>query len=198
MAYLSESDLENFILQDIDSSFSAQITEIITWVEDYINNYCGIDFENSTAEAKYFDGSGNEDLFIGEFQTGQLTEVLVLDSLGNTLATLVKDTDYWEYPYDNTSMKNTLRLCPDGQYSSWPLHNRAAKVTGKFGRSTIPKAVKLAAIKLAAKIINEGLRGGQVASESLGAYSVTYEKLDESAESLGIKEILNQYREIKL
>lgn len=198
MAYLTEADLENFILQDIDSSFSAQIVEIITWVEDYINNYCGIDFENSTAETKYFDGSGNEDLFIGEFQTGLLTEVLILDSDGNTLATLVKDTDYWEYPYDNASMKNTLRLIPGSQYTHWPLRNHSAKVTGKFGRSTVPKAIKLAAIKLAAKIINEGLRGGQVAGESLGAYSVTYEKIDESAESLGIKEILNQYREVRL
>ncbi len=198
MAYLTEADLENFILQDIDPSFSAQITEVIAWVTEYINNYCGINFENSTVESKYFDGSGNEDLFIGEFQTGQLTEVLILDMQGNTLATLVKDTDYWEYPADNNSMKNALRLIPGSQYTHWPQYNRAAKVTGKFGRSTVPKAIKLAAIKLAAKIINEGLRGGKVSSESLGSYSINYEKLDESKESLEIKEILNQYREVRL
>jgi len=195
MAYLTEGDLENFLLQDIDSSFSTFISNVITWVEDYITQYCGTDFENSASSAKYFDGNGTEDLYVGEYQS--LSEVLVLASDRNTLATLVANTDYWKYPY-NESVYDTIRLVKGGQYSLWPMRARAAKVTGVWGRASVPNPVKLAAIKLAAKIINEGLRGGEVTSETLGSYTINYKQIDESAESLGIKEILNQYRAIIL
>lgn len=195
MSYLTEGDLENFLLQDIDASFSTFIASVITWVTDYINQYCGINFENSASVDKYFDGNGTEDLFVGEYQS--LSGVLVLDSDGNTLATLTENTDYWKYPY-NESVYDTIRLVPGGKYTFWPNRKRVAKITGVFGRASVPTPVKLAAVKLAAKVINEGLRGGQVNAETLGSYTINYREIDESAESLGIKEILNQYRAITL
>lgn len=193
--YLTEGDLEKFILQDIDSSFSSFITDVISQVTDYINNYCGVNFENSTAETRYFDTQGGNELVVGDFQS--ITKVEVLNTDGAVDATLVKDTDYFEYPYNN-SVKSMLKLSMAGQYSLWPKRTRAVKITGTFGHSSVPAAVKVAAIKLAAKIINEGLRGGQVASESLGSYNISYKTIDEAVDSLGIKEILNQYRAIGL
>lgn len=195
MAYLTEGDLENYILQDIDASFSTWISSVISQVEEYVNNYCGTDFENSGSVSKYFDGLGGDVLNIGDFQS--TSEVLILNTDGSTNATLTKDTDYYEIPY-NESVKNALKLSPSGQYVVWPDWTRAVKVTGVFGYSSVPQAVKLAAIKLAVKIINDGLRGGQVSAESLGSYRIDYKDIDEKINSLGIKEILNQYRVIIL
>jgi hypothetical protein len=75
---------------------------------------------------------------------------------------------------------------------------RAVSITGVWGYASAPSPIKYAAAQLAAKIINEGLRGGQVGSENLGSYSIDYKEVDEYIESLGIKEILNQYRVISL
>lgn len=197
MSYITEGDLENFILQDIDSGFSTWIESVITMVESYIEQYTGIDFENDTATTRYFDGDGSDIVVIGDYRTGTLTSMQILDSDGNVEATLTSGTDFTEYPY-NEGTPNAIKLLGGGQYNHFGNRSRTVKITGKFGYATPPGAVKIAAIKLAAKMINEGLRGGQVSSESLGSYQVSYKELDESSESLGIKEILNQYRVMTL
>lgn len=195
MSYITESDLENFIIQDIDSSYSAWIASVIAYIEDYIEQYTGLVFDNSASATQYFDGIGGDILTIGEYQS--LTSVQTLDSSGNVMETLVDGTDYVGYPY-NDATKNSLKLLTGGQRSCWPEWDRSVKITGVFGYTTVPGPVKVAAVKLAAKVINEGLKGGQVSQESLGSYSVTYRELDESVDSLGIKEILNQYRRMTL
>lgn len=189
--YLTESDLENFILQDIDPSFSTWITSVISMVEAYVDQYCGTTFANSTAETRYFDGSGNNELPIGPCQS--LTSVQLLNIDGNVLATLTATTDYYLYPLNDT-IKNKLVLAPAGQYQAFPEQARGVKIAGTWGYSAVPAPVKFCAIQLAAQIINTGLRGGQVSSETLGSYRIDYREVDETMESLGIKETLNLYR----
>lgn len=41
LGYCTEEDIENFLLLDIDSSFSSQVSTWITSAEKWINNYCG-------------------------------------------------------------------------------------------------------------------------------------------------------------
>ncbi len=199
MPYITEGDLENFILQDIDSSHSSWIATIIAQVEAYIDEYCGTSFAGGSAGVeRYFDGSGQNELFVGDFQSA--SEVKILNSDGNDLYTLVENTDFLAYPL-NSTVKNTIKLMSSGKAGTrFPGYNRAVKITGQYGygSANIPAPIKLAAMKLAAKIINEGLRGGQVRSESLGSYSITYREVDEVAESMEIKDILNTYRPILL
>lgn len=195
MSYFTEGDLENFIIQDIDNTLSAWISSVISQVETYIEKYTGIDFENSTSGDRYFDGFGDDVLHIGDYQS--ITAVTVLNVDGSTMETLTVDVDYVLYPY-NESVKNGLLLIPGGKRSQWPDWRRAVKVTGTFGYATPPADIKLAALKLAAEIINEGLKGGQVSSESLGSYSVSYKQVDEKAKAMGIMNILDQYRPITL
>lgn len=197
MAYLTESDLENYILEDIDPSFSGWITSVIAAVTSYIEKYTGIDFDgNNSASDRYFDGDGEDRLYIGPFQSGA-SSVYLLDSVGNVIETLTLNTDYWEIPYNET-MKTGIQLAPGGKRLHFPCGIRTVKVTAKFGYATIPDDVKQAAIRLAAKIVNEGIKGGQVSSESLGAYSVSYQKVDEMAEAIGILNTLDHYRPITL
>lgn len=196
--YITESDLENFILEDIDSSYSAWINTIIASVEAYIDQYCGTNFAaNNNSADRYFDGSGAEDLYIGPVQS--ISAVKILDSFGNVLSTL-NASDYYLYPLQpvNTGEYDRLRLNGAGQYGIFPDGARTVQVTGVWGYSAVPAPVKMAGVQMAAKLINEGLRGGQVSSETLGSYSVAYRQVDEVSESMGIKDILNQYRVMTL
>lgn len=193
--YITESDLENFILQDIDPSFSTWITSVISMVEAYVDQYCGTSFANAVSTTRYFDGSGIDELLIGPVQS--VSSLKILDVNGNTEATLTASTDYYLYPLNET-IKDRIKLSLGGQYQAFPGRTRSIEVTGIFGHSAVPGPVKLAAIQLAAKVINTGLRGGQVSSETLGSYRIDYREVDENAESLGIKETLNLYRVMNL
>ncbi len=198
MSYITEGDLENYILQDIDASFSTWIASVIAGVESYIDNYCGTKFANTgIAEDRYYDGSGSDELILGPVQS--VSAVVFLTLLGDTYATLSTD-NYILYPQNSevNDTKYILKLRHGSFYSNFPNYPRSVKITGIFGTTTPPLAVKMAGIKLAAKIINDGLRGGQVSRETLGSYSVIYEKVDEVSGAMEIKEILNQYRVMSL
>lgn len=195
MAYITEGDLENHILQDIDSSYSAWIGVIIGFVEEYIDKYCGTSFASQGSVDRYYDGSDGNELIIDDVQS--VTSVQILAPDGSVIANLTQNTDYWLYPLNDT-VKNSLVLSGTNLLSEFPSYPRAVKITGTFGFGTVPGPVKFAGIQLAAKMINEGLRGGQVKSESLGSYRVDYRDIDESVESMGIKEILNQYRQVRM
>lgn len=194
MSYFNEGDLENFILQDIDSNYSTWITSVISMVENYIDQYCGTDFENSNSSDRYFDGTGSDEITIGPVSS--ITTVQFLNITGGIDATLA-DTDWNLYPL-NDSSKYILKLSAGGNHPSFPSFGKSVKITGIFGSTTVPAAVKLAAIQLAARIINNGLRGGQVSSETLGSYNVSYQKVDDEADAMGVKDILNQFRVITL
>lgn len=195
MAYITESDLENHILQDIDSSYSSWISTIIGFVEAYIDKYCETDYTGSGSDTdRYYDGSGTDSIIIDEFT--EITAVYLLDNFGNTIHTV--PTDGWFLAPYNSDVKNQLVLNGHAGYAAFPLGDRTVKVTGKFGHTTVPAPVKFAGIQLCAKIINEGLRGGQVSSETLGSYTVNYREVDEVAESMGVKNILDMYRRVGL
>jgi hypothetical protein len=193
--YINEGDVENLILQDIDSSFSVWIASIIDMVGAYIDQYCGTSFATEqTATVKYYDSFGTDELFIDPLIS--ISSIVILDIYGNEEITL-STNDYFTYPL-NDPTSYSLKLRPGASIGRFPDRVNAIKVTGTFGFTTVPSPVKLAAIKLTAKIINEGLRGGQVGSETLGSYTVSYRELDDSVEALGVKEILNQYRKLEL
>ena len=194
--YLTEGMLENLITQDIDSSFSGWIDSVIEMVEGYIDDYTGQEYSTgAVTETRYYDGSGSDVLFIDSFSA--ITAVKILDSSGNVERTL-NSTDYYSYPLNLSAGQDTIQLSPGGELSSFPNRVRSVQVEGTFGYATVPPAVKLAAAQMAAKIINEGLRGGQPGSESLGSYSINYRMVDETAETLGIKDILNMYRRLEV
>lgn len=188
--YITEGDLENYMLQDIDSTYSTFVADVITMVEDYINKYTGVDFENASSTERYYDGSEADELIIDDVQS--VSAVTIYDTNGSQLHTLTENTDYFLYPLNET-IKNRLVLTT-GKIGVFPSYSRSIKVTGVFGFSTVPTAIKIAALKLAAKILEKGLKGGEASSESLGSYSIDYRELNDTADALGIFDILNMYR----
>lgn len=194
MPYITKGDIQNYMLQDIDTSFDSWIATVIEMVETYIDGYCGTSFNASGSSDYYYDGSGTDVLIIDPIQT--ISGLTIYDSQGNQEMTLTENVDYWLYPL-NEDVKTIIKLAA-GKLGHFPERTRVVKVTVVGGYADVPADIKLVALKLAAKILEKGLKGGQVSSESLGEYSVNYEKVDEAADALGINEVLDGYAPISI
>lgn len=193
MAYTTEVAIENYLQTDIDNSFSSQIADWISAAEKYINNYCNRPegFEAVSQGTRYFESTeGTKELLVDQFTN--LTSVQLLDITdGITVErTLVENEDFWAYPL-NTSMRYRLVLMPNAAVYHW-LKNQRVKVVADWGGVT--KDIELATTMLVGKIIEKGLKGGTIVSESLGDYSVTYADIENVAKEMGITKILAPYR----
>lgn len=196
MPYTDEGKVENYLTIDIDNSFSAQIVDWAESIDLYINKYCGKTFADSGVETRYFDGLGTRELDIDDFSSLNTVQILgvTTDDVEFTL-TEGKANDYLVFPYnDDDVVKYRLILTIVASIAKWPTGNRRIKIAGTWGRTTVPKDIQLAATMLLAGIVEKGIKGGSVQSESLGDYSVTYKAVDDISSVMGVKEILDKYR----
>ena len=67
--YTSKSNIQNFLLINIDASFNSQINEWISAVEEYINDYCGREFEQEAVTEKLYDGDGTKEILLDDLLT---------------------------------------------------------------------------------------------------------------------------------
>ena len=191
MSYTNKNKIENYLMVDINDNFNTQITEWIASVTKYIENYTGRIFEATEDSVKYYDGRRQEELMIDD--TYEITSIQILDDSGDVDKTLEEGlgNDYVAYPA-NTTQKNSIKLLVTGCYNTFPKGSQNIKITAKFGMaSTVPVDIELIATKLVAAIVQKGLRGGEIKSEKLGDYSVTF--IEEQAEEMGVKSILDTY-----
>lgn len=200
--YTNVGAIEKYIMIDIDATQEAQVEEWIEAAEAYIDNYCNRPkgFVADAADTtRYYDGSNTTELDIDDFTS--LTSVEVLEDQGDDVEyTLTEgpENDYIEFPY-NRSPKYKLQMTKNSQLGVFLPGKKRIKITGKFGFATsVPKDIRLAATILAAKIVEKGQRGGDVAEERLGDYTLTLKDLNESAIELNVKQILDKYKIIEL
>lgn len=189
--YTTKEKIENHLMIEIDAVFDTQITEWIASVAKYIENYTGRVFEASVDTTKYYDGKEQKELSMDDCYS--ITSIEVLNSDGDVEETLVSGLgeDYLAYPA-NTTQKNVIKLLSTGNYSVFPKGSQNVKITAKFGvGSSVPADIELVATKLVGAIIQKGLKGGEISSESLGDYSVSF--IEEKAEEMGVNVILDNY-----
>ena len=204
MSYADKQDVENYLTIDIDTSFDSQVTTWANAVDRYIDRYTSKNFEETNKEVRYFDGSGESELWVDDFTSISSLEILEVGSTDiQKSLTQGKDNDYIIYPY-NENPKYKIELTPEadlgalGEAGTFPSGDKRVKVEAKWGHDTeVPDDINLAATILLSGIIEEGLEGGKVVSESLGDYSVQYaqDKIDELSNVMGVKEILDKYKE---
>lgn len=194
MSYANEGKLENYLTIDVDNSFSDQISEWAEAVDEYIDNYCGRTFGDDGSETRYFNGDGRKELDVDDFQSITSVEILEPNS-DDTMFTLTegREEDYLTYPY-NSTVKYRLIMTPVSQGGNWKKGTKNIKITATWGRSTVPKDIELAATMLLAGIVEKGLKGGSVASESLGDYSVSFKEVDAISSVMGVQEILKKHK----
>lgn len=195
-----------------DASLDTFVDKVIAGVQKYIERYCGDEkigvrkFEAPDPdddETRYFDGSGNKKLFIGDCQS--ITS-LVIDSVA-----LTEDEDYFLYPANKeadepytyaemtqpvTRLQDNSRSIGD-EYYVFEIGQKNVEIVGKFYYSEEPPAdIELATLKLASAIIKENVTDNDVKelkSEALGDYSVSYQDVEKIAHSLKVADLLGQY-----
>ena len=171
--YTTRQQIENYLLITIDQSFYAQVDSWIEEIEAHIDQVTGRNFVADTvASARYFDGDNNSKILIDDAVA--ITEIKIGDNTAIIPDTdpLKADGDFLLYPL-NTLPKTKISL-RGGWFPRYP--EQGIKVTGKWGYSVAaPADIQLAATVLVAGIIDYSWNAeGEVASMTIGRYSVSY------------------------
>ena len=168
--YTTETKIENYLMTDIDPSFSAQVVLWITAATNYIDNYTQKKFEGTT-ETRYFDGNNKREIIIDDFTILTSVQILQVNS-DDTEYTLVEglNDDYITYPYNETPYYK-LVMVASSSVGIWLSGPKRIKLTGIWGHSaTVPEDIELVATMLVAEIIKQGRDSGKIRSETLGDY----------------------------
>jgi hypothetical protein len=171
--YTNLQEIQNYLLITIDSSFYTQINGWIEAVESYIDKMTGRNFvADAAASVRKYDGDGSNILLIDDCVA--ITKVEVDDE--EIVPDSSTEEGYFAYP---TNELPKTKLETDGSLFGSGRQN--IEVTAKWGYSVaVPADIKQAATIFVSGIINFSDEGkGEVQSESIGAYSVSYKTSQE-------------------
>jgi hypothetical protein len=180
--------VESYLLITVDEDFRDEVEDFIEAVQAYVERFTGRTFSaDSEATARLYDGSGTGELWIDD--AAEVTEVKID---GEVLTT----DEYVTYP---ANRKPITRIILHYRVFREAAQNVSVKAKWGYG-AAVPADLELAATMLVADIINVAntVGGGDVASETIGRYSVTYttgsSPANASPEALRAHKILKLYR----
>lgn len=185
--YTTRERVENYLLITVDETFYDTVEEYIQAVTDYIEGETGRVFiADGDASDRVFDGKGDNTLFIDD--AIEVVSVKIND-------TEVDATNLVSYPANDTP-KIKLQL----KAGRFPVGKQNITVNAKWGYSaTVPSDIRFAATVLVAGIINTSNGGqGDVQSETIGRYSVTYKSTKEMTDFEQATKVLEAYNRIRL
>jgi len=195
MGYTTQTKVLQYLGLSALPSPLTSLSDFIAAVKAFIDKYTGRTFESGTSEDRKYDGDGSDTLLIDD--ATEITAIKIYDDTGNLLFTLTA-SDYKLYP-ENKSYFNQITLRLGSQVAHFQRGHQNIVVTGKFGFSTaIPDDLAFAATQMVAAMVEDNYINstGDIKSESLGEYSVTYQSVKKASDRLGIYDILDAYREI--
>ncbi|MFA5091691.1 MAG: hypothetical protein WC483_03825 [Candidatus Paceibacterota bacterium] len=200
-AYTSAAKVAAFLGKTIAAGAA---DDAINHAVDIIDSLTGRNFiADAAASARLFDGSGVNQLDIDECVAVSKVEICA-DEWGDsfTEVTLGGYGGYYLLPRNNKdNMGRTLPYTAVLHRSEiWVRGYGNQKITAKWGYSAaVPSAIEFAATILASSIYGYNLAGGgNIKSESIGNYSVSYEN-EEGWDALNrAKSAIEQYRRIRL
>lgn len=204
--YTSEEKIENYILQDIDATFSTQIEGWIESVENIIDQITGRNFiADTVATARLYDGDGDGDRTLLIDDCVSVTKVEVgNDSYGSTFTEIessgsdryfLEPTNYSVKEIPITSVILNSRMWAEGKQNN--------QITAKWGYSAaVPSDIEFAATVLVAGILNQQRQGGdEIKSEKIGNFSVAYNSdngQNSFADFANAMKILDRYKKFLL
>ena len=166
--YATKTDIENYILTTIDSTFDNQVDKWIESMENYVDQMTGRNFIADAEDHetdKYFDGDNSSKLLIDdcisvkEIESGE-GNILVPDT------TIMKaDGDFVTYPANRLPI---TRIQLRGSYfPAWP--HQGVRIKARWGYSAeVPADITQVVVVLVSGIINYGNNAeGEVKSMSL-------------------------------
>lgn len=185
--YCTKADIENYLLIDIDANFNNQIDSWIESASEHIRLSTNRDWlADSEASDRYFDGTGYQDLHIDDF-IGTPT-VAVGEDYGVNFTTI---TDFIVQPY-NTENKHTIIRTG----TNLPLGIKNMRVGAKWGYGEeVPQDIRHATTVFASAIVlAQTNQDGEIASEKIGNYQVTYKNDQHKDDFAQAMDIINNRR----
>lgn len=182
MEYTTKTEVQSYLLTNIDAAFDARLTMYIKAMSEFADDKAGYPIFREDPETRLYDGNNERSIGIDMGHT--ITEVLV-DGVAPA------DENLLEFPY-NSPMKWELRL----KSGTFTYGQANVSVTGVFCRfMTLPEKVKWAVTVLVAGIVNQVNNQTEgVKSEKVGEYAVTYRDQKERADFQMAMDILNNLR----
>ncbi len=170
MALTTKANVEKYLLTTIDSSFDTQIAAWIAGVDEYINHETRRQIEADASESSHrYDGIGKHKLMIDDFVS--ISKVETYASITDVDPEDITEYMYY-YPANSTPkwrLESTLHL-PVGQQNI-----AVTGIRGTYATGSIPADITQAATVLVAGIVNYSNQSeGEIKSESIGRYTVTY------------------------
>lgn len=167
-----------------DTSYDSLLGVLITAASRAIDRFVGgwdDYFVQSGSETRYFDGTGENTIYIDPMV--ELTSVAVSESgyVGATDYTAwTLNTDYMVWPYNYAAMNKPireLRIIWHGNKNKFYNYPKSVKVTGRFGRSaSVPDDVSLACAMQVNRWFMRAKSGFQDASAAASVGQVLYTK----------------------
>lgn len=193
MAYTTKAKVDALYGTDIPQ---ATFDALLASVKAFIDRYCGKTFEGGSA-TKIYDGNGRDEILVDSFY-GSPSSVKILNSDGTDYETLTEGqaNDYVALPL-NSSEKNMIRLTGNGFWGRFANRESVLSVTATFGfAASAPADIELAATQMVGELYSGNQ--GDVKSESLGDYSVSYADVGSAASKISATNILDLYRDIDI
>ena len=178
--------IEDYMLTDIAVDFRPRVEEWIEGVQEEMNKMTDRQLIADSAAADYkYDGNGGKSMMVDDF-----VQIVT-----------VKDV--------TTDITSSCFFYPANKYPKWRIESESSfpkgkqniVVNGKRGyvaAADVPLDLKHAATVLVAGIINySNSSAGEVKSESIGRYSVTYSTDTEKVDYDRALETIKRYRRIR-
>lgn len=188
LGYCDESDIQNFLMLDIDNSFSTQISTWIASAEKWVNNYLGYttasgifreEFTNVVEDTATIDSEGNLVIFprktplvsVSSISLIKGTDTLDLDLAddgGNTRYNIPADRDMIVYSGEELSFSGaaTLDSFFDLRYTKFYV-----KMSYIGGYESIPADIHMATVNVASDYIMRQANKEGLESVSQGGIS---------------------------
>jgi hypothetical protein len=191
MAITTETNIENYLLTDINNSFSANITDWILGVQEEIDNLTCRQIIADTSETTLtYSGDGKDVLFIDDF-------ILISEVKVDGVLT----TDFYKHPV-NISNQNPTPAVWKLIHSTdvWTEGVQNITVKGKRGfvaEANLPKDLVWAATVLASQIVLTSKNSGktqQIKAEFIGAYKIEFYEDKEIHDVKRAYDIISKYR----
>lgn len=198
--YTTIAYIEDYLLIDIDAAFEAKVKEWIAMMEKYIEKETGRVFiADDAATTRQYQIELSLAVRVGRYLQGE-KEITLDDCVAITElkidGSVVSGTDYLTYPVN--SLPITRIKLTDNSGLVFTEGEQNIEVKAKWGHSVAcPADISFAATVLVAGVINvSGSMEGEIKTEKLGDYSVTYKDQKQWQDLEKAKGILEHYKKI--
>lgn len=186
-------------LTGLTSTQNSVLDRIIDQVTEFIENYTGRRFKETTYTNELYDGDGSQYLILKNYpvNSGSTFTLQRRDSVANEDSWSTIDSEDYFVDYN----AGTIELIYGLNFANQPKHYRVTYTAGfsfdnssTFLSDTVAGDIEYVAWKLCSVAWNRRQGDPSIASESIGDYSVSYTK--EAFENDEVKSVLDKYASV--